>query len=247
MTDPHGEALRREFERAAPIFAERTRGRFDNLGVVDFVGMGRVDRVVEVGGGTGNFLSQFGDVADDLVAVDLTEAMLREARSRFPGMHTVLADGARLPFASRSVSLTTCAQMLHHVWEPLPLLKEMRRITTDGGRVLIVDQVSTESYEQAAFMTQLEAIRDPSHAVSRAPSALRVLVKSAGLDIVDLEVVEGEQRMSSWMAPGEFPPERFEQVDDFIARLGPETGMDFRKDGDDWVFTRRRAMILARR
>ena len=247
MTDAHREALRTEFERAAPIFAERTRSRFDQLDVVAFTGLKHVERAIEVGGGTGNFLSKFEDVADELIAVDLTEGMLREARARFQNMKVVLADGTRLPFASRSVDLTTCAQMLHHVWEPLPLLKELRRVTTDRGKVLVVDQVSTESYEQAAFMTQLEAIRDPSHAVSRPPSALKVIVKSAGLEIEDVRVVESEQRISTWMAPGEFPEDRFAMVDEFITKFGPETGMGFTKDADEWVFTRRRAMILARR
>jgi ubiquinone/menaquinone biosynthesis C-methylase UbiE len=152
-----------------------------------------------------------------------------------------------MPFASRSVDLASCAQMLHHVPEPLPLIKGMTRVCASEGHVLIVDQAATERYEEVAFMNQLEVIRDPSHAMSRPPSALRILVQSAGLEIVDERIADSEQRMSTWMAPGEFPEERFGQVTDFIEKFGNETGMNFERDGDDWVFNRRRMMILARR
>jgi hypothetical protein len=36
-------------------------------------------------------------------------------------------------------------------------------------------------------------------------------------------------------------------VRDFIERFGDQTGMDFERVDDDWEYTRRRAMFLARR
>lgn len=217
---------------------------------MDVVAFSRVETgatVMEVGAGTGNFLGLFDQVADRAVAVDVTEEMLRTARKRFPDMDLVLGDGARLPFRSRSVDLVSCAQMLHHVHEPLPLLKEMRRVSADEGSVLVVDQAAPESYEQTAFMNQLEAIRDPSHAASRSPSVLRVLLQSSGLEVIDEKLTTTTQTMSKWMAPGEFPEERFALVEDFIERFGPETGMAFRKEDGEWAFDRQRVMFLCRR
>ena len=239
--------VREEFTRSAATFAERTKGRFDHMDVVSFSRIKRGTTVMEVGAGTGNFLDLFRHRADRLIAVDVTEEMLRTAQSQFPMMDLVMGDGARLPFRSRSVDLTTCAQMLHHVYEPVPLLKEMRRVTADDGAVLVVDQAAPESYEQTAFMNQLEAIRDPSHAASRSPSALRVLLMSAGLEVVEEKVSTSTQTMSKWMAPGEFPEERFALVNDFIERFGPETGMGFRQEDGEWAFDRQRVMFLCRR
>jgi SAM-dependent methyltransferase len=159
----------------------------------------------------------------------------------------VLADGARLPLRSGSFDLVTSAQALHHIWKPVPVLREMRRIAKPDGRILLVDQVATESYEQIAFMNQLEAIRDPSHATSRPPSAFRIIVRQAGLEVEDERVVEVRNTFEGWMRPGEFPQERIEKVKDFIDKFGDETGMDFRSEGESYTFTRRRIMILARR
>ncbi|HEV2755418.1 MAG TPA: class I SAM-dependent methyltransferase [Actinomycetota bacterium] len=242
----HDEVIRHEFERAAGHFVERTAGRFDALDVVAFSGARPGDTVVEVGAGTGNFLALFGEVAARLVAVDLTRAMLGEAR-RHGMLHLVAGDGRRLPLKSASSDLVTSAQALHHVHEPAAVVKEMRRVTRPGGRVLIVDQVATERYEEALMMTELELARDPSHAVSRPPSAYRMIARSAGLEILDERVAESEQRLSTWMWPGEFPEERIARVSELIEKIGPETGMGFERDGDDWVFTRRRLMLLAER
>jgi ubiquinone/menaquinone biosynthesis C-methylase UbiE len=242
----HDAAIRAEFDRVAEAFSRRTAGRFDHMDVVAFSRARPGDTVVEVGAGTGNFLSLFREVAARLVAVDLTPAMLAQARGH-DGLHLVAGDGRRLPLRSQSVDLAASAQALHHVHDPVAVVKEMRRVTRPGGRVLLVDQVATEKYEEAAMMTELELARDPSHAVSRPPSAYRMMARAAGLEVVDEQVSESEQRLSSWMWRGEFPEARIERVSDLIEEIGPETGMGFERDGDDWVFTRRRLMLLAER
>lgn len=242
----HDATVRSEFDRAAAHFAERTKGRFDGMDPVGFSRAAQGDTVVEVGAGTGNFLALFAGVAGRRIAVDLTPAMLRQAR-RHEGLDLVAGDGRRLPLRSGSADLVASAQALHHVHEPNAVVKEMRRVAKPGGRVLLVDQVATERYEEALMMSQLELARDPSHAMSRPPSAYRMIVRAAGLEIVDERVAESEQRLSTWMWPGEFPEERIRAVSDLIEKIGPETGMGFERDGDDWVFVRRRLMLLAER
>ena len=247
MPDPHNRKVQEEFERAADLFAQRSAGRFDELGIVEFSRVRSGERVIEVAGGTGNFISKFAEVADDLTIVDLTEGMLHVARKNFPGLKLVVGEGARLPLASGSVDLATTAQALHHIHEPVPVLKEMRRVVGERGRVLVVDQVTTEKYEEIAALVELEVLRDPSHAASRPPSALRLIVQAAGLEIVDEKIHVSEQTLSNWMWPGEFPQERIDAVRDWIERRGHETGKEFRRKGDDWAFTRRRMAILAAR
>ncbi|MDQ3951578.1 MAG: methyltransferase domain-containing protein [Actinomycetota bacterium] len=242
----HDAAIRAEFDRAAAGFAKRTKGRFDDMDAVAFSRVGPGETVVEVGAGTGNFLSLFSELAGLMVAVDVTPAMLEQARVR-PRLNLVAANGRRLPLRSGSVDLVASAQALHHVHDPVAVVKEMRRVARSGGRVLLVDQVATERYEEALMMTELELARDPSHAMSRPPSAYRMMARAAGLEIVDERVTESEQRLSSWMWPGEFSEERIAAVARLIERIGRETGMDFERDGDDWVFVRRRLMLLAER
>ena len=247
MNEAHRADIQEEFGRAAAPFARRTAGRFDALDVVPFSRVRRGASVLEVGAGTGNFLSLFRDVAGLLLAVDLTREMLRVAREEHGGLALVVGDGYALPLASGSVELVTSAQTFHHIHRPVPVLQEMRRIVAAGGRVLVVDQIATERYEEAALMSDLETVRDPTHAASRPASAMRIMVGAAGLRIIDERIVEDEQRFSRWMWPDEFPQGRIDAVRAFVEAHGDRTGMGFVPDGDDFVFTRRRMMLLAQR
>ena len=247
MNDFHHANIQEEFGRAAAPFARRTAGRFDVLDVVPFSRVRRGASVMEVGAGTGNFLSLFGDVAGLLLAVDLTHEMLRVAQKEHDGLSLVVGDGYALPFASGSVELATSAQAFHHIHRPVPVLQEMRRVVAPGGRILVVDQIATERYEEAALMSDLETVRDPTHAASRPASAMRIMMGAAGLQILDERIVEDEQRFSRWMWPEEFPQERIDAVRAFVEARGDQTGMGFVRDGEDFVFTRRRMMLLAER
>lgn len=241
------EDLIQEFERAAAAFTERSAGRFDNMGVVEFARVGGHESVLEVGAGSGNFLSLFEGAARSLVALDITPGMLEQARLRHPSLQLVRGNAFVLPFRAGSFDLVSSAQALHHINRPVPVLSEMRRVCAADGHVLIVDQLATESYEQIAFMNELETLRDPSHATSRPASAFRAIAMAAGLEIVDEKIFEERSRFSKWMWPAEFPEERIEKVREFVRRFGGETGMEFERHGDDWTFTRRRIMLLARR
>lgn len=243
----HESVVQAEFERAAAGFAERSKGRFDAMGVVEFSRVEPGATVLEMGSGTGNFLHLFEEVAGVCVGLDLTFGMLDEARRRYPTHLLVQGNGDALPFGSGSIELATSAQMLHHVWEPMPLMRELRRVAGSDGKVLIVDQAATESYEEATRMTQLETVRDPSHAVSRPPSGYLTMVRAAGLKVIDQKVHEDQSRFSKWMWSNEFDEERIDATRRFVEAHGHETGMDFERDGDDYLFTRRRIMILAER
>lgn len=235
--------IRKEFSRVAGSFESRTRGRFDHMKVTEFSGVKSGSTVVEVGAGTGHFLSQFADDAERLIGVDLTPEMLMR---RPEGMLAVVADGAALPFRSDAIDLVACAQMLHHVWEPVEILREMGRVARPDGRVLVVDQIATEDPKEAASLTELEVIRDPTHAVSRPPSELRALLEAAGLTLVDERETATSDRFSKWTPAAEFPKERIDAALKFLSKRGSETGLEFQLDGDDYTFTRRRIMLLAR-
>jgi ubiquinone/menaquinone biosynthesis C-methylase UbiE len=55
------------------------------------------------------------------------------------------ADGKNLPFENNSFAAIVCSNMLHHIKDPLDLLKEMKRVVTDGGVVVIRDIVRPSS------------------------------------------------------------------------------------------------------
>ena len=242
-SDGDRSTIQSEFTRTAKTFGKRTIGRFDHMGVVAFSRAESGSSICEVGAGTGNFLSLFSDVAGHLIAVDLTEAMLLEARRLHDRMDLVIGDGGGLPLRSSSIDLVACAQMLHHVGDPVPVLSEMARASRK--HVVVVDQISTEEPSEIEAMNAIEMLRDPSHASSRPPSALRALLSAAGLDTVDEAIHETEDSFSKWMAADEFPQRRVDAVMGFVETRGAETGMGWTLQDGEWSFVRRRMMLLA--
>jgi SAM-dependent methyltransferase len=203
------------------------------------------ESVIEVGAGTGNFLSLFSPFAGRLVACDLTPGMLRVARERNPGMLLAGGDGARLPFADESFDLVTSAHAMHHIPEPVPVLREMRRIAKENGRVLVVDLAAPDDPAEAARADEVMTIRDPSHATSLTVGALREAIMDAGLTIIDHRVLDRRGLVSNWMWSGEFPEDRIAAVHDYVQDHWSELGMDLQPEGDDFTYRDRRMMFLA--
>src|SRR5436190_9656904 len=86
------------------------------------------------------------DPARLVVGGDFAEGMLREARlklgeRRAPRVRLVACDALALPFRSRTFACVMSAFLLRNL-EDLPAgLREMRRVTMPGGRVLALDIV----------------------------------------------------------------------------------------------------------
>jgi SAM-dependent methyltransferase len=69
-------------------------------------------------------------------------------------MRFVRGDAHQLPFASESFDLAYCRYVLEHVGAPDTVLKEMRRVLRDGGRIAVLENdISAMRYDppSAAF------------------------------------------------------------------------------------------------
>ncbi len=98
--------------------------------------------VGDLGCGTGTLAAALAPMVDQVIAVDASPAMLASARARTAACTNVqVRDGTleALPIADRSLDLALCLLVLHHVAEPLRVLREARRALRPGGRLLISD------------------------------------------------------------------------------------------------------------
>lgn len=112
-----------------PIYRRVVEGYFRQL--EDFLGRTRARRVLEVGCGEGfvsGWLSARTSNAE-VIALDLSAAMLREARRAYHAVRFVAGDGYSLPFAEGSFDLVVCLEMLEHLERPQDVLREARRVS----------------------------------------------------------------------------------------------------------------------
>ena len=107
-------------------------------------GLGGAGVVADVGCGNGVYLAELArrGYGRRLIGADLSPGMLRAARQRTRGggqlaPALLAADAAALPLRDASADLTLAMHMLYHVPEPEVALRELRRVTRPGGRLVV--------------------------------------------------------------------------------------------------------------
>ena len=102
------------------------------------------DNLVEVGVGTGNLLPALMSLAQTVIGVDQSPAMLEQARQRMlaAGLGQIelrLGEMSHLPVLSASAEVILVNMVLHHAANPGIALKEFARVLADDGKVVVAD------------------------------------------------------------------------------------------------------------
>lgn len=93
-------------------------------------------RLLDIGGGTGRVSERLVPHVEQVVLVDETAAMLRQAQSK--GLCCPLVSHAeRLPFANDSFERVLVVDALHHFAHQRQSLREMARVLRPGGRLVV--------------------------------------------------------------------------------------------------------------
>lgn len=111
--------------------------------VVDLAGAPDGSKLLEVATGTGQQAFAFAKRGYDVIAVDLSQAMLKVARRKNPYQNArfLVADATHLPFGDASFDVSCVSFALHEMPARIRerTLKEMVRVTRPGGLTMIVD------------------------------------------------------------------------------------------------------------
>lgn len=106
----------------------------------------RLDRVLEVGSGTGSFARLLALRANHVTGMDLSTEMVRLARQRsaqHPNLSFLVNDALESPFPSDEYDCVASIATLHHL--PLEImLRKMSAAIKPGGILLVLDLVSPE-------------------------------------------------------------------------------------------------------
>lgn len=118
---------------------DRFMGRYSRRLAPGFLEFARIDRppVLDVGCGPGALTSvlveRFG--AAGVAAADPSEPLVEAARERHPGVRVELAPAEELPFADEDFAAALAQLVVHFMADPVAGLREMRRVTREGGGV----------------------------------------------------------------------------------------------------------------
>jgi demethylmenaquinone methyltransferase/2-methoxy-6-polyprenyl-1,4-benzoquinol methylase len=118
------------------------RDRSWRRAVVRAVGARPGERILDLAAGTGTSSVPFAEAGAYTVACDFSLGMLRVGTQRQQGVRRlgfVAGDALRLPFADGSFDAVTISFGLRNVADTEAALRELRRVTKPGGRLLVCE------------------------------------------------------------------------------------------------------------
>jgi SAM-dependent methyltransferase len=195
-------------------------------------------RVLDVATGGGHTALAFAGVAARVIACDLTEPMLRAARGlvreRGAAVRFVAGDVVTLPFRDGAFDVVTCRIAPHHFPDVAGAVREVRRVLRPGGSFLVQDILGHDDAAAAAFITEVERRRDPTHVRAYRAVEWKAFLRAAGLTVMDSAVVGKRRPWEEWTARTRMTPDARSALEAFVLAAPPacRAAFEFAVSGD---------------
>jgi demethylmenaquinone methyltransferase/2-methoxy-6-polyprenyl-1,4-benzoquinol methylase len=154
-SDPNRADLGKDPQRVSGMF-DQVAAAYDRTNTVLSLGNDRLwrvatlravapqrgERILDLAAGTGTSSMAFVPSGAHVVAADFSRGMIEEGRRRHgnvPNLEFVQADATDLPFADGEFDAVTMSFGLRNVIDPRRALRELRRVTRPGGRIVVCE------------------------------------------------------------------------------------------------------------
>ncbi len=125
--------------------------------------------LLDVGGGTGRVAQALADHVGQIIVVDESVGMLREARDK--GLPAVCAQAERLPFPDDAILRLLMVDTFHHLTHQASATAELMRVMAPDGRLVIqepdIRHASVKLVALAEKLTLMRSRFQPPHKMRR--------------------------------------------------------------------------------
>ncbi len=152
----------------------------------------KVDSVLDIGTGTGDFIAALKEVflSAQLTGIDPNTNSLNEAKQKYPEVNFVEMGGENLSFEDNSFDVASISMALHHLPDISKTLNEMRRVVKPGGWI-IVNELFSDNLSPAQevhkmyhhFRSSVDRLIGVSHNPTFKKSEILEIIENAGIDI----------------------------------------------------------------
>ncbi|NOQ32838.1 MAG: methyltransferase domain-containing protein, partial [Methanosarcinales archaeon] len=181
--------------------------------IVDLTAPESSDKVLDVATGNGFLAFEFAKRVSgaNVTGCDMTRDMLliAEGIQREQGIDNLdfrVMDAESLEFEDESFDIVSCRFAFHHFTNPLKAVSEMARVCKRGGKIVLVDGLSSEDAAKSEYHNRIEQLRDPSHIRLYSEPELAGMLQDAGLKVLHARNWDADFYFDEWIKiadPGE--------------------------------------------
>jgi ubiquinone/menaquinone biosynthesis C-methylase UbiE len=146
-------------------------------------------RALEVGCGTGRWLSLLRDQAAIVSGLDGSANMLQRARERLPGADLRHGSAEHLPWPAASFDLVLCNNALHHFPDKRGFMKEAARVLAPEGELLVIG-LDPQKVERWSIYDYFDGTRALDEARYPKGAEVRAWMEEAGFAHTTLKPVD---------------------------------------------------------
>jgi ubiquinone/menaquinone biosynthesis C-methylase UbiE len=242
MSDETKRAVRSQFGRQASWYTvSRVHRQSEGLAaLLRLAAPTLADRALDVATGTGFTALALAPRCREVVGVDFTAGMIREAQTlrearSVTNLCFCLGDAEALPFSEGAFDIVACRHASHHFPHLPAALAEMTRVARPGGRIVLEDTCAPDDPRLAALMNAWERRRDPSHVANHPPSRLAEMLEESGVRVADAVMARIPLEFNDWVRRSGVPEHDAAVLRECLLRADPEAASTFgiaAQDGD---------------
>jgi ubiquinone/menaquinone biosynthesis C-methylase UbiE len=222
-------------------------------------------RALDIATGAGHTAAAFAPHVAHVIASDLTEEMLAEARKLaktkgLANMETASADAEALPFDAAAFDLVTCRIAPHHFPDIPAFVGEVWRVLKPGGTFALVDNIApdaestpgfsgAELHEASLAYNAFEMIRDPSHVRCLGLAEWTEILSDTGFGVVHKERLGKDMEFQPWAERLGADAATIGQLRTMLAAAAPalRAFLTPREEAGSLWFTLDEAIVIARK
>jgi ubiquinone/menaquinone biosynthesis C-methylase UbiE len=240
-------------EAAADYAASSVHAKGESLArLVELVQPKPSWRLLDVATGAGHTALAFAPYVAKVMASDITDQMLAEAKrlaaERGAGnVKTARAKAEDLPFPDMSFDLVTCRLAAHHFASPRAFVAEAFRVLMPGGILAVVDNISPDEPALARAYNHFEKLRDPSHGRCLGLAEWTTLLDDQGFTVTHAENIDQTIEFDPWTRRMRCDAPTVARLKSMLAEEPLRSLLRPREGDAGPVFTLQEAIIVARK
>jgi len=220
--------------------------------IIDLASPEESDSVLDIATGNGFLAFEFAEKVSRVMGCDMTEDMLDIAEiirkeRKLDNVAFEVMDAESLRFEDGSFDIVSCRFAFHHFTNPKKVISEMVRVCRNGGKIVLVDGLSSEDPVKSEYHNRIEQIRDPSHVRLYSRSELLRMLQDAGLRVTHAREWDADFYFDEWIVIADPGEEIAEQVRSMMINSieDDKTGLNVRFKDDKMLFTYSTVILVA--